>query len=110
GGIECVYAVGKQNNQGAWNHVMTTLNFENGSKAFIEASHRMPDGYPFVMSMRVQSEEKSIDFRSVTGNNIESPIEAYDFNYYQMNQKTSINIDPYDPFQNELQYFIDCLE
>lgn len=45
GKVDSVYSVGNKNKSGAWDHVMTTLSFKNKSKAFVEASQRMPIGF-----------------------------------------------------------------
>ncbi|MFD1851392.1 Gfo/Idh/MocA family protein [Oceanobacillus bengalensis] len=110
GKIASVYAVGQQNQYGAWEHIMTTLTFKNQAKAFVEASHRMPKGYPFTMSLRAQSRSSVLDFTLTAGENIEHINDSH-LVYYEENQLSELHdTQQADAFQNELTYFIDCLE
>lgn len=109
GEVESVYAVGNQNRFGAWDHVMTTLSFKNGSKAFIEASQRMPNGFPFTMGFRAQTAESALEFNLGAGENIES-LEASQFFFYKNQQQLELQPEQSDAFVNELGYFVDCLE
>jgi predicted dehydrogenase len=111
GKVDSVYAVGNKNKYGAWDHVMTTLSFKNKSKAFVEASQRLPMGFPFTMSFRAQTGQSTLDFNVVAGENIENINDSDNqFIYYSKQKKTSLEIDKGDPFQNELSYFVNCLE
>lgn len=109
GEAEFVYAVGTKNKYGAWDHIMTTLLFKNNRKAFVEASHRMPNGYPFTMSFRAQAVQGTMEYRVAAGENIEH-IGDQQFVYYNHETKTSIDLVNGDAFQNELSYFIHCIE
>ncbi|MEQ2529267.1 Gfo/Idh/MocA family oxidoreductase [Bacillaceae bacterium CLA-AA-H227] len=109
GEVESVFAVGSKNQFGAWDHVMSTLSFKNGSKAFVEGSHRMTGEYPFTFSFRAQSRESTIELNVVAGENIES-ISSNQFFRYDTGKKSSIEIEKKEPFENELAYFIHCLE
>ncbi|MDF1508499.1 Gfo/Idh/MocA family oxidoreductase [Robertmurraya sp. DFI.2.37] len=109
GDIKTVYAVGSKNENGAWDHIMTTLTLKNGAKALVEASHRMPTAYPFSMFFRIQGGDAAIDFRLSAGNNIER-ITQSSVHYYKSNEKSSIDIPQENAFQNELSYFINCVE
>lgn len=110
GDVKSVYAVGSQNKYGAWNHVMTTLTFTNGAKAFMEASHKMPETFPFTMSLRLQAKGETIDFYSASGKNIEDT-EGGDrrFLRYSADKVELLTVDSRDPFEIELQYFLDCI-
>lgn len=111
GEVETVYAVGSKNKFGAWDHILTTLTFKNHSIAFIEASQRMPEGYPFTMSLRVQANESTLDFNFTAGENIENRDESNrQFIYYANQKKSSVVVEKGDAFQNELSYFVDCIE
>lgn len=109
GEVESVYATGSKNKYGAWDHIMTTLAFKNRSKAFVEASHRMPNGYPFTMSFRAQAVQGTLDYHVAAGENIEQ-INNQQFVYYNQEKKSSIDINNEDAFQNQLAYFVDCIE
>jgi len=111
GKADTVYSVGAKNRYGAWDHVMTTITFKNKSKAFVEASHRMPAGFPFTMSLRAQSSQGTLDFQIVAGENIENIDEGnHRMNYYSNDQMFAIEADHGDAFQNELTYFVNCIE
>ncbi|MUK87538.1 hypothetical protein GMD78_03870 [Ornithinibacillus sp. L9] len=109
GEVESVYAVGHQNQYGAWDQIITTLTFKNQAKAVLEASQRMPHGYPFTMSLRAQTSENVLDFQVKAGENIES-IHDRHFVFYEGEQKKMVDVEEADAFVNELNYFIDCME
>lgn len=111
GEVKSVFAVGCQNSYGAWDHIMTTVTFENNVKAFLEASHRMPTGYPFTMSFRAQAREGTIDLFIAAGENIEQMDDRHHrFIYYTDEEIVHLEANEGDAFQNELGYFIDCLK
>lgn len=111
GEVESLYAVGHKNKYGAWNHVVTTLIFKNSSTATVEASQRMPTGYPFTMSLRAQTAQSALDFKIVAGENIENINDSQNqFIYYSNNETSQIAVDRGDAFLNELSYFVNCLE
>lgn len=111
GEAESVYAVGSKNKYGAWDHIMTTILFKNKSKAFVEASHRMPKGYPFTMVFRAQAIQGTLEYQAAAGENIEQMNDSNQrFFYYNHQTKSPINIVNGDAFQNELAYFVHCME
>lgn len=111
GKVESVYAVGTKNSYGAWDHVMTTLTFQNQSKAFVEASQRMPNGYPFSMSFRAQTSQSVLDLHIKAGENIEHRNNSdHQFRYYTHQKKVPVTLDSSDAFQKELSYFVNCIE
>lgn len=111
GEVDAVYAVGHKNTHGAWDHVITTLSLKSKSKAFAEASHRMPMTYPFTMSFRAQAEQGTLDYKVAAGENIENMANSnQQFIYYTDEEVSELKTDNTDPFQNQLSYFLDCLE
>ncbi|WP_100011581.1 Gfo/Idh/MocA family protein [Lentibacillus sediminis] len=111
GEVESVYAVGSRNEHGAWSHIMTTLVFKNKTKTFVEASHQMPDGYPFTMNMRVQSKEETLEYFQAAGENIEAANEeSGQLILYKAYEKILIDTETADPFYKELSYFVNCIE
>lgn len=111
GEVSTVYAVGSKNEHGAWNQIMTTLTYRGGGKAFIEASHRMPNHYPFTMSYRAQNKHHTVEFSVKAGENIEH-IESgsHAFTLYSEENNMSLLSEENDPFYNELAYFINCIK
>ncbi|MCC3357720.1 Gfo/Idh/MocA family protein [Bacillus sp. REN16] len=111
GAVESVYAVGTKNKYGAWDHIMTTLTFMNKSKAFVEASQRMPTGYPFTMSLRAQAIQGTLEFSLIAGENIEDiEDDANQFIYYHSEESSVLPVERGDAFQNELSYFVNCID
>lgn len=111
GKVDSVYAVGTKNQYGVWDHVMTTLTMRNNSKVFVEASHRMPEGFPFTMSFRAQSSQGTIDFDLAAGENIENINDSKNRLVYYTNQmKSNVPVENTNAFQNELSYFVNCIE
>ncbi|MBP2242141.1 putative dehydrogenase [Cytobacillus eiseniae] len=109
GEVKSVYAVGMKNNFGAWDQILTTLSFKNNCQAFVEASHRMPKSYPFTMSFRAQAIQGTVEYRVAAGENIEQ-INERKLVYYSHEQSFPIDVAEEDAFQNELAYFIQCVE
>lgn len=111
GEVESVYAVGNQNKYGAWDHVMTTLTFTNKSKAVVEASQRMPNGFPFTMSLRAQASQGTLDFQIAAGENIENIEESSNqLLYYSNGHSSAVEYEKNNAFQNELSYFVNCID
>lgn len=111
GPVKSVYAVGKKFSNGAWNHVMTSLSFHNGSKASVEGSYHMPNGYPFTMSLRATSDRSGIDFHLSAGFNLENLNESQSrLLFFDEGQDLkSVEFVNGDPYFNELRYFVDCV-
>src|SRR5262249_15961050 len=65
---ERVCATGLQSGSGAWNHVVTLLLYP-ASRACIEASYRMPAGWPFTSRLRLMGTAASLEYEfRVQGN------------------------------------------
>lgn len=109
GEVDSLYAVGTKNQYGAWTHIMTTLSFKKNRKAVVEASHQMPKSYPFTMSLRAQALQGTLEYHVAAGENIEH-INNRQFVYFNHKTKTSIDRVDGDAFQNELSYFVQCIE
>lgn len=110
GDIDQVFATGTKNDQGAWDHIMTTLIFKNGTKAFVEASHKMPEHYPFTMTLRLQAKNNHLDFAIKAGENIDGLEEgSQQFIYYSKDEPETVVVEDADPFKKELAYFCECV-
>ena len=84
GKVKQVYAVGHKNSVGCWNHVATSLIFENGMEATAEGILEMPSGFPFTTELNVVGDKKAYCYHMA--------------------------IDPYDAYQKELEDFIGHIE
>ena len=67
GRVKQVYAVGRKNDVGCWNHVASSLTFENGVQATAEGIIEMPKGFPFTMELNVVGDEKAVCYRHARG-------------------------------------------
>lgn len=111
GPIESVYAIGKKFENGAWDHVVSNLTFKNGTKASVESCYRMPHGYPFSASFRAIGDEAGLEYKLSAGFNLEDlGSSSSSLMYFKKGQEPlRLSPDQKDPFQEELQYFIDCV-
>ena len=110
GDVDAVYAAGIKNDDGAWVHLMTTLHLKSGAKAMIEASHLMPQHYPFSIGYRAQADDSTIELTIKAGENIENIDQAeHSFYLYQNGSSTPLQPETDDAFYNQLSYFIDCI-
>ncbi len=112
GNVKSVYAVGSASKTGCWNHVMTTLKFQNGRSATAEGIFDMTENYPFTMSLRVVGETKTVDYQMVAGFNLEdvSSAKRAAMQYEKGKDPVKLDIVESDAYQNELEYFVDCIE
>lgn len=113
GEVDTIYAIGKQNALGAWNHVLTNITFKNGTKAAVESSYEMPEGFPFTMTFRASGNLGTADFQFSAGVNLED-LDASESKFYVFDKKKTniqtVKIEEIDPYNNELDYFINCIK
>ena len=106
-----VYCVGIQGSAGGWDHVLTTLNYDD-LLAQIEGSFIMPSGFPFQMSYRLDGEKGCIDFRSSTTNQVDQRnLAISELTLYRGDMEPTALIKPSeDAYLAEIRYFVNCLE
>jgi predicted dehydrogenase len=111
GPVDSVYATGKKNEHGAWNHVVSQLTFKNGSKANVEASYQMPEGYPFTATFRIVGDEAAADYQFSAGFNLEKLDESEGKLLVSKNGVglTYPEVENSNPYYNELEYFVQCI-
>lgn len=109
---ERVYAVGKQNGYGCWNHVASTLRFPGGVDATAEGIIEMQEGYPFTMELRVVGDAASMEYRLRAGVNLEDVAAAQreSLLFREGRAPEPLNAGTEDAYTLELRYFIRCLE
>ncbi|WZL73949.1 Gfo/Idh/MocA family oxidoreductase [Clostridiaceae bacterium 35-E11] len=112
GPVQSVYATGQKGPSGAWDHVITIMNFVSGAKAYVEGSSLMTQGYPFTMTLRAVGTKGTSEFRFAGGFNIENKeMAANQFLLYKNDQLPKmIATEGQDAYFNEIKYFIDCIE
>ena len=64
-----LYAVGWKSDTGCWNHVVTTLLWED-KQAVCETSLEMTGEYPFTVGVRAVGDKGTLEYRSTAGANI----------------------------------------
>ncbi|GAK59731.1 oxidoreductase domain protein [Candidatus Vecturithrix granuli] len=112
GPVRSVYAVGKQDANGAWNHVVSILNFANGARAVAEGSNQMAAGYPFTMSLRAVGEQGTIDFSFKAGFNLEERASAANavVLYREGQSPEVLDVVQKDGYLHEIEYFMNCVK
>ncbi len=112
GPVKSVYATGKQDDNGAWNHVVSVLNFVNGAKAVAEGSNKMTPGYPFTMSLRAVGDQGTVDFNFSAGFNLEERDTAVNnlVLYRKEHSPEVVDVEQKDAYLNEIEYFVDCVK
>ena len=113
GPVKRVYAVGWQSRTGCYNHVVSTLTFNNGISAVVEGAWEMSENYPFTMSFRIVGQTKTAEYTMSAGFNLEdiasSRRELYIFENGNEPRRVDIDAEE-DAYQSELEYFAGCLE
>lgn len=109
GPVDSVYAIGWKSPTGCWNHVISNFTFKNGVKASCEAGFEMPNEYPFTAGMRIVGDEGGLDYSFVAGFNIKDEASSSLVYYKKDQNRQEIRVDQYDPYQAEIEAFIDCI-
>ncbi len=112
GRVNTVYAIGKKNELGCWNHVTSSLTFENGVNAVAEGIIEMPQGFPFTMEFTIAGDKQGMEYRMRAGANLEDVDNAVRRSclYGMGEQPHLLDIEPYDAYGAELQHFIGSIE
>ncbi|MFQ5854120.1 MAG: Gfo/Idh/MocA family protein [Anaerolineae bacterium] len=107
---QAVCAVGVQSDTGAWDHVVTSLDFA-AVKGSAEASYLMPVGYPFSVGFRLVCTKGSVEYRSrVIRMDGERHPERSELMVYRPGQPAyEVDTPDTDGYLAELRYFVDCL-
>lgn len=108
---EKVYAVGKKNAYGCWNHVTSILTFGDGTQATVEGILEMACGYPFTMELRMVGSERVYEYIMKAGKNLEDVASSRRTAYlYGDGEEKKLPVDETDAYQIELQHFMDCFD
>lgn len=111
GKVKQVYAVGRKNSVGCWNHVATSLTFESGMEATAEGILEMPHGFPFTTELNVVGDKKAYCYHMGAGANLENIAAASrSTTVYGEGKAEALAIEPYDAYQKELEDFIGHIE
>lgn len=106
-----VYAIGRKNAYGSWNHVTSILTFANGFSATIEGILEMPAGYPFTMQLRMAGDKNAFEYIMKAGKNLEDVASAGRAAYlYGDGESKKLDIQEDDAYTIELRHFVDCID
>ncbi len=105
-----VYAIGRQLENGAWNQILTSLDF-GATKAAAEASLLMPKGFPFTMTFRILGDKGYAEYRS--GGIQADPHAAARTHSLVVSREDReleyVTCADDDPYEAEIRYFVACL-
>jgi UDP-N-acetylglucosamine 3-dehydrogenase len=93
--------------QGAAGEISALLSYPDGRHATVIASGLMPPGFPFSVGFRALFERASFDHRAVFDSN-GPPKSAFTI-FNDKAQGAPVPVPPRNPYQVELQRFVDCI-
>ncbi len=109
GAAESVYTVGAKDVHGGYNDVKNIFRFKNGSFAMVDGSLTMTPGYPFTMTCRLDGTKATLEFVFKAGVNLDAGAKTTLTLYREGEKPAEVEYETYDPFQNEIAYFADCM-
>ncbi len=96
-----IYSKGLKSAHGAWDHVITLIEYGDNKIACSETSFDTPEGYIY-MHVTIKGDKGCLDFTTKP----EPAVTAY---YYNGRKPETLPIPDRDPFADEIEYFIRCL-
>ena len=105
-----VYAVGATSETGAWDYVVTSLDYGD-KRAVAEASFLMPKGFPFQTAFRLLGTDGCAEYRFRVGGQVDRREAAeMEFTLYRSNQPPEHPPSPdKDAYEAEIEYFVNCV-
>jgi predicted dehydrogenase len=105
-----VYAVGAQSATGAWDDVVSSLDFGT-VKAAVEASFLMPAGFPFTMAFRLAGSKACVDFRLGGTTQVDQRDQAATelVVYRDGAEPEHPPVSGEDAYLAEIRYFVECV-
>lgn len=106
GNVRRVYARGLYNSQiPDTDYALVTLRFDNGVIAHVEGSWQRPNG--FITSIEVAGTEGLLDYSNIDATALRIELKGKDG---QPGQVVETHCELANPYQLELQHFVDCLD
>lgn len=107
---QSVYASGLQSQSGAWDHVSVLLSYKS-KRVCLEASYRMPSGWPFTSALRLIGSKASIECQFRISTNVDDVKRAEKTLAVYSNEGPAIHpqLEDVDPYLSELSYFVDAI-
>ncbi|MEO8668802.1 MAG: Gfo/Idh/MocA family oxidoreductase [Bauldia sp.] len=103
-----VYARGLEHSPGLWNHIHATLDY-GGAEAFVEGSEFMPKDYPFTCGLKVLCEGGIVEFQFRAGGVSVEMGGGSSLMVYEPGKSWKLEPKPGDAYQNQADYFVDCV-
>jgi predicted dehydrogenase len=105
-----VLANGVQNEAKNWVHCLAQVNYAS-LVAYDEASHRLPDDFPYTTGLRVICEKGILDYSTTSANPyIEEGRPGHHLMIYETGHKgVPLPFIEGNAYANEVAYFIDCI-
>lgn len=105
-----VSAFGVRSENGAWDHVNTSLTYE-GRAAQVEGSYLMPAGWPFRMGIRVAGEIGALEFNWPAQGQVGDPVKRRGLVFYPAaGAPTEVLTPAADAYAEQLRYFVRQVE
>jgi len=101
---------GVQSESGCWDQVCNVLSYP-GRQVVIEASYRMPVGWPFTCSLRIVGTAGAIEYGFRVAGNVDVIAQAEHSLVLYRNGKPAETfvIEDRSPYLQQLRYFIECV-
>ncbi|MBQ6830436.1 MAG: Gfo/Idh/MocA family oxidoreductase [Clostridia bacterium] len=112
GPVKRVYAIGYKNDDGCYNHVISSLTFVNGVQAAIEGAYEMTEGFPFSTTFRLTGAGETIDYTMRAGVNIKDAGNKKHLRAFRTGkQPKELDTSKHpDSILAEIEHFADCIE
>ncbi len=95
----------------SWDHVFTTVRYQNGVVASLQGGWMMQGDFPFTCGYRILGETGVLEWTFRAGVNIEERALANPIIVYRQGKsREEITVAGEDPYYSELRYFFDCVE
>ena len=104
-----VYSAGTCDTYNNYNDVMNIFRFKCGANAIVDGSLSMTQGYPFTMRMRVLGTKGTLEFQYIASENIGTESVASLMWYRSGEKPEKVEVDNYDPYGKEIEYFAQCV-
>ena len=106
-----VYAAGWKSPTGCWNHIATTLTWENGVKAVCETSLEMTGNFPFSVEIRGTGDKGTLQYNFTAGANINDSDVQTKLVWYPAGSEAceEVTAAEADGFCGEVDAFVDAV-
>lgn len=107
-----IFSRGLKSFRGAYDHIISVLDYERGNQAFVEAGWMFPQTFPFTTAFRVLCRRGCIDFNFKVPGTAERREKAESsFVIYKGTAPPGYRkIVKKDPYGEEIRYFIECVK